>query len=179
MNCPDVGVWRTWIDEEPAEQAAGLAGHATACESCRTVLDELRRSSAVAASALGKLGSAANPSAAEVALARRRLARRQADAARPAFDLPAAEPAPRQRAAGRLSVFRRWPVAIGGLAAVLFLAVLVGTPMGRTAAAQFLAQFRSQRFVAIPISVTGAGHNGLYQLDRLGTVTGQPGDTFT
>lgn len=65
----------------------------------------------------------------------------------------------------------RWRVALGGLAAAIALIFLFGTPAGRTATAQFLAQFRSQRFAVVTIDPGQAG-SGIAQLERLGTVRG-------
>lgn len=65
----------------------------------------------------------------------------------------------------------RWRVALGGLAAALVLTFLIGTPPGRTAAAQFLAQFRSQRFAVVTLDPSQRG-DALRQLERLGTVQG-------
>jgi len=48
----------------------------------------------------------------------------------------------------------RWRVALVGTAAAALLGLVVGTPVGRDAAAQFLAQFRSQRFAAITVDST-------------------------
>lgn len=67
------------------------------------------------------------------------------------------------------TTFRRWRVALGGLAAALALTFVVGTPEGRTATAEFLAQFRSQRFVAIPLDPSQE-RSGLAPLEHLGTV---------
>jgi hypothetical protein len=66
---------------------------------------------------------------------------------------------------------RRWRVAAAGLAAALALTLLVGTPEGRTAAAQFLAQFRSQRFAVVTIE-PGRERGYLAFLDHLGTIQG-------
>ncbi|MBI4494932.1 MAG: hypothetical protein HY690_19330 [Chloroflexi bacterium] len=71
--------------------------------------------------------------------------------------------------------FHRWRFALGGLAAALVLAFLVGfTPQGQTAAAQFLAQFRSQRFAPVTFDPKQTTASPLFQLERLGTVQGGP-----
>ena len=83
---------------------------------------------------------------------------------------PLAEPAPSHRRLG-------WRTATAGLAAALLLTFLVGTDQGRTAAAQFLAQFRSQRFAVVTVD-SAWNWNSLGQLERLGTVErGQRGRT--
>jgi len=65
----------------------------------------------------------------------------------------------------------RWRIALGGIAAALLLTVLLGTPEGRTATAQFLAQFRSQRFEVVTIDPSFT-RTGLAALEGLGTVQG-------
>jgi hypothetical protein len=66
---------------------------------------------------------------------------------------------------------RRWRVAAAGIAAALALTLLAGTPEGRTATAQFLAQFRSQRFAVVTIE-PGRDRGYLAFLDHLGSVQG-------
>ena len=69
---------------------------------------------------------------------------------------------------------QRWRVAMSGLAAALMLMLVLGTPQGRGAAAQFLAQFRGERLAAVPLS-TGQIANiegTLSELEHLGTVRG-------
>lgn len=70
--------------------------------------------------------------------------------------------------------FRPWRVAISGLAAALVLMLLAGTPQGRGAAAQFLAQFRSERFAAVSLSTTQIANieQTMSELQNLGTVSG-------
>ena len=68
----------------------------------------------------------------------------------------------------------RWRIALGGLAAALILALILATPQGRGAAADFLAQFRGERPEAASLS-TGQIANveeTLTQLEHLGTVSG-------
>src|SRR5437762_7040769 len=78
------------------------------------------------------------PDAAEVAVARERLEwRRRAQTS----------------GARRRSVLTPWRVAGGGTAAALVLACVIAfTPQGGSAAAAFLAQFRSQQVSAIEIT---------------------------
>jgi hypothetical protein len=70
--------------------------------------------------------------------------------------------------------FQRWRVAAGGLAAALLLMLVVGTPQGRGATAQFLAQFRGERFAAVSLSTSQIANveETLSQLQNLGTVSG-------
>jgi hypothetical protein len=66
----------------------------------------------------------------------------------------------------------RWRIAAGGLAAALLLTLLIGTEQGRTATAQLLAQFRSQRFAVVQIDPGQNQEAAFAQLERLGTVQG-------
>jgi hypothetical protein len=50
--------------------------------------------------------------------------------------------------------FQRWRVAVSGLTAVLMLMLVLGTPQGRDAGAQFLAQFRSERFAPVALTTS-------------------------
>jgi len=68
---------------------------------------------------------------------------------------------------------RRWRGAAAGVAAALALTLLVGTPGGRTATAQFLAQFRSQRFAVVAIE-PGRDRGSLAFLNHLGSLQGGP-----
>jgi hypothetical protein len=79
------------------------------------------------------------PSAEDVAAARRRL------------QLPSPLPSPRGRGSFRVST--PWRVAAAGIAAALALSFVVAfTPQGNSAAAAFLAQFRSQQVTAVAIT---------------------------
>ena len=75
----------------------------------------------------------------------------------------------------RAPFFTRWRVAASGLAAALVLAFMVGTDPGRAIAAQFLAQFRSQRFAVITIPTTSASLDSFASLEGLGTTSGSMG----
>lgn len=70
--------------------------------------------------------------------------------------------------------FQRWRIAIGGLAAALALMLVFGTPQGRHAAAQFLAQFRSERLEAVSLSTNQIAdiEQTLSELQHLGTISG-------
>ena len=68
----------------------------------------------------------------------------------------------------------RWRVAIGGLAAMMALTLVVGTPAGRGAAAEFLTEFRGERLAGMSLS-TGQIANieeTLTELEHLGAVEG-------
>lgn len=70
--------------------------------------------------------------------------------------------------------FQRWRVAMIGLVAALMLMLVLGTPQGRDATAQFLAQFRGERPAAVSLS-TGQIANveeTLSELEPLGTISG-------
>jgi hypothetical protein len=58
--------------------------------------------------------------------------------------------------------------------AALALTLIVGTPTGRTAAAQFLQQFRGQRLVVIPLDPSQTRSTAL-DLQQLGTIPGDGG----
>ena len=70
--------------------------------------------------------------------------------------------------------FQRWRVAMSGLAVALVLMLVLGTPQGRAAAAQFLAQFRGERFAAVSLSTNQIANieETLSELERLGRVRG-------
>ena len=67
-------------------------------------------------------------------------------------------------------VWRRWRLALGGVAAALALTFALATPEGQAAAAGFLAQFRSQRLVIVTFDPDQARQTGLFRFERLGTV---------
>lgn len=68
-------------------------------------------------------------------------------------------------------VLQRWRLSLGALAAALALTFLIGTPEGRVAAAEFLAQFRSQHLTIVTFDPTQVRQTGLFRLEQLGTVT--------
>jgi hypothetical protein len=69
---------------------------------------------------------------------------------------------------------QRWRVAMSGLVVALVLMLVLGTPQGRGAAAQFLAQFRGERFAAVSLSTNQIANleETLSELERLGTISG-------
>jgi hypothetical protein len=181
MICPDAGRWRAWLDCEADDEATALANHLAACPTCRSTVSGLQATANSAVAALASLAPANLPAAADIALAQERLAWRRdlarvAPVARPAAatapEPTVAQPVPQEvRSMSRRPLFRRWRVAVAGLAAALALTVLVGTDEGRTATAQFLSQFRSQRFAVVTIE-PGRERGYLAQLGNLGTIEG-------
>ncbi|HZR01294.1 MAG TPA: hypothetical protein VFC93_21010 [Chloroflexota bacterium] len=165
MVCPDVGALRAWIDEEGEGSASDVAAHLVSCRACHGRLEELRADAALAGRAVRSLCPPAEPSAASAALARQRIEA----ARRGGFD--AAATSDDKRVVRLSNRFLRWRVAAAGLAAAIVLAV-VGTDGGRTAAAAFLAQFRSQTIQPIAVD-SSLGQSPLAQLDRLGAVQGE------
>jgi hypothetical protein len=69
---------------------------------------------------------------------------------------------------------QRWRLAMSGLAVALVLILVLGTPQGRGAAAQFLAQFRGERFAAVSLSTSQIANieQTLSELQHLGTISG-------
>jgi hypothetical protein len=171
--CPDPGSWRAWLDRE--EHVPDLAPHLDSCATCREVVADLRFNATTVTEALRGVSPTRLPSAAETAMARERLAwrRRQPAAA-------ALEKIPVNRFSST-----PWRLTASGLAAAMVVSVLVAfTPEGRTAAAGFLAQFRSQQVAAIEVSpqsqieiqrtMNALGNLGTIQ-SPAGGVRGNPG----
>jgi hypothetical protein len=176
-TCPDRGAWRAWLDHE--EYDPRLDEHLETCSTCTAEVTDLRAAQAVATQAMRSLGAVRLPSADETALARERFAWRQRRlaVAGAATALPAEiEPVP----AARLRIPTPWRIAASGLAAAMLLSVLVTfTDEGRTAAAAFLAQFRSQQVAAIEVSPQSQAEimRTLSALGNLGTVRTPSGAT--
>lgn len=196
-NCPAPGRLRAWLDGEvgPAvpgptetDQAAVLTDHLMGCPACQQALAALRADAEYATSALDRL--AASPPTerdTERALAslRARLAPHAPQAApRPApwgaeRDNHAAEGgsdlqiAPRRRPMSIAHVahaWQRWRLAMAGLAAALALVLALATPEGQTAAAAFLAQFRSQRLQIVTFNPDQLRQRDFLRLDQVATV---------
>src|SRR5436305_1748330 len=74
-TCPDLGVWRAWLDHEDTSPA--LEAHLDSCTACTAVVAELRQSAATATQALQSVSATHAPSATDIAIARERLAWRQ------------------------------------------------------------------------------------------------------
>lgn len=173
MTCPDAGTWRAWLDHASGDPMADLSAHLEACASCQATMGDLRQNALLAASALASLSPASVPSAAQVTLARKRLQwlRRAGALVQAPVEQPI-QPAREKPAMILSQTFRRWRVALSGLAAALVLAFLVVTPQGQAAAAAFLAQFRSERLVVLPMNPTQleASADSLSQLEHLGSL---------
>jgi hypothetical protein len=165
--CPDLGAWRAWLDRvDREEHLPGMADHLAVCAACQHQVAELRQNASLASDAIRGVSAVQVPSAAEVAVARERLTWRQREPA-------AAASATGSRAGLRSRISTSWRVAASGLAAALLFSVVVAfTPEGRTAAAAFLAQFRSQQVAAIEVSPQSQAEiaRTLNSLGNLGTV---------
>jgi len=142
VNHPDEGTLRAWIDGE-APESAQIEAHLGECATCRDDAAVMRENAGLAGDAIRQLAPVG---------------------ARPRLRVVETPPARRSSS--------RWRVAAAGLAAALALGVVVGTSDGRTAAASFLAQFRSQSIQPITIDPNAIGGSPLGQLGRLGTVSG-------
>ncbi len=70
----------------------------------------------------------------------------------------------------QLQIAVRWRAVAAGLAAAAVLILALSTPGGQRAFAQFLAQFRSQRFQVVTIDPRQMP-SGIAQLERLGTLS--------
>jgi anti-sigma factor RsiW len=166
-TCPDIGRWRAWLDNEV--RSLGLDAHLEGCPACQRAVADLKQDAALAASGLGLL-SAPSVSHERAQVARERLAWRQRAAA--------SEHRPTRR-----SPMRRWFAASGAVAAVLLTALIGFTPAGQTAAAAFLAQFRSRQVAPVEVSAQSQVEisRTLNTLGNLGTVQaprgGSPGST--
>ena len=69
---------------------------------------------------------------------------------------------------------QRWRVATGGLAAMLLLALILGTTQGRGAAADFLGEFRGERLEGVSLSTGQIAdiQQTLSEFQHLGTISG-------
>jgi hypothetical protein len=143
--CPEIGVWRAWLDHEDEASGPNLENHLDECPACHALVADLRDGALTASSQLARLSPASLPSAAATAIALQRL---NMHSGRPT-PMPMREPVPLVRR----RTWTGWRLAGSGIAAALALSLVVAfTPEGRTAAAAFLAQFRSQQVAAIEIS---------------------------
>jgi len=136
--CPDLGRWRAWLDN--ADGTARFDDHLASCPACQRAVADLRQDAATAGAAIASLPVHA-VSKAEHDLARERLTWRLR------------EPTAIRRSAPLRRSTTGLRVAAGSVAAAVLVSVIVAfTPEGRTAAAAFLAQFRSRQVVAIEVS---------------------------
>jgi hypothetical protein len=176
MPCPDLGALRASIDDGGGAPAPVLE-HSRGCAACSDTLAELQRNAELAAPAIALTAPDDPPAAAGVEAALARLQRRRGRLAHASTATARSSPEPHPLATGaptgrvaagvdgpaRLSTApsRRWDRLAGlgartrwvaaALVAALVLTGLVATPGGRAAAAGFLAQFRAQRFEAVPL----------------------------
>jgi anti-sigma factor RsiW len=171
--CPDIGEWRGWLDHEVDLSEASR--HLETCPACQRLVDELREDSLYAHASLAALAprQADVPDAADIALARERVQWRHAANGR----RKPSDPVRQSRLEPTLVFFSRfstpWRVAAGGLAAAVALTLVVAfTPEGNSAAAAFLAQFRSQQVQAIEITPQSQGDivKAFNSLSNLGTL---------
>lgn len=176
-SCPDAGRWRAWLDEEPAGPTEELARHLAACPSCERLVHELRHNADVAAMALGGLATTRLPSAADVAAAREQLAApRHLSPIAPVASFSKEEaPVSTRIVSTRTStrtMFHRWRLAAGGVAAALALTALAVNPEGQALASRFLGQFRSEQFTVVEVSPQSqqAIQRTLQTLSNFGTV---------
>jgi anti-sigma factor RsiW len=164
--CPDVGVWRAWLDHEDDSPSPGQ--HLPGCPACQRLVADLRADAAAIGPSLAALAPARLPSASDVAAARERLARQ-----------PRREREPAGSRGLPWRVSTPWRIAGSGLAAAVALTLVVAfTPGGGAAAASFLAQFRSQQITPIEITPQSQAQivRALSALGDYGTVkTGQNG----
>ncbi|MBV9355714.1 MAG: hypothetical protein JO023_09320 [Chloroflexi bacterium] len=160
--CPDAGRWRAWLDTRASDERTELTDHLVACADCQGIVAETRLNARVAADALTLLAPRELPTAADTIAARLRLPVVGAGATLPspvgASDGRATTP-PYTPTIGRIGrstprLLRRtpWQTAGAAVAALLVVGVVAFTPGGHTAAAAFLAQFRSQQLAVIEVS---------------------------
>jgi len=174
--CPDIGVWRAWLDREV--DAAQLEEHLAKCPGCRGVVALLREDDdhVRAAFALLSPGQTGLPSTADVAVARERLEWQRRRSTPELSPRHSQEPIP--MFLSRIST--PWRIAASAVAAAVALSILVSvTPEGRALAAGFLAQFRSQQVTAIEVTPQSQTEimRTLNALGNLGTVNMPGGQT--
>ncbi|MGE3599185.1 MAG: hypothetical protein AB7N70_26925 [Dehalococcoidia bacterium] len=73
--------------------------------------------------------------------------------------------------------FQRWRAVVGSMAVTLVLIAILASPQGRSAAAQFLGLFRSERFEAVPFSTAQLQdlEKTFAEIEQLGRVEGLDG----
>jgi anti-sigma factor RsiW len=165
--CPEIGVWRAWLDREITPPR--LDAHLEACPGCQRVVADLRAVNTGARDALAELAPGRLPSAVEVAVARERLELRR----RLRLEVADATHAQEPIALFVARISTPWRIAASGLAAAIVVSVIVAfTPQGNAAAAAFLAQFRPQQVTAVEVSPQSQTEivRTLNALGNLGTV---------
>ena len=165
--CLDTATLRTGLDMPDA----ALDEHLAICDDCRAVSRGLRDDAVSTGALLRPLEPEALPdvAATEAALHKVR------SAAPVIADLAPAAPAPQRRAQWQA---RRWDAGLRVAAAVALVVVMaagvVATPGGRSAAAAFLAAFRSERFAVVTVDPAELT-DGFAALERFGPVRGVRG----
>ena len=125
MSHPDTGTWRAWLDDEALVPDAER--HLSACADCTRELTRVRADASYATTAVALL----DPPAAAI---------------RPAAG--SRTNALEHKRKRRFGHGRQWATSA---AAALVAVALVGTPMGRATAADFLSLFRSERVALISV----------------------------
>jgi hypothetical protein len=164
LACPDLGIWRAWLDQEPVEAGVDLQAHLDTCPDCRALVGDLREHAGMAATLVRALDQEMAPAPAAVTLAQVRL-RMARMGSQPPVAVASAPP---------VSRFKRWRIAVAGMAAALALVAFAVTPPGRDVTAQIMSQFRSERFEAVPLTAVQLENlaETLAQLEQIGTVSG-------
>lgn len=176
VSCPEEGVWRTWLDEPDAEAGPDLGEHVGACEACQSEVERLHQDRAATTAAFAR---APIPSDEQVERALARVHVALGDAPCPVRLVESTAETPARTRKGRFMthpVAGRWRAAAAAAAVVVVASVAVMTPQGQVAASQFLAQFRSQKIQAVPVTpaqVTDIQRT-FTQLANLGTVENAP-----
>lgn len=162
MRCPDTGTLRAALD---GAAPAAVSDHVAACASCRADSERLQADAAIAARAVALLAPAA-PAAPAAAVA-------PPVALRPPSPTTAPSPPPVPPAGAR----RPRRVAAVAAAIVALAVTVAATPAGRSAAADFLAAFRTERFEVV--TVESSDEDAFAALEALGEVTtsGEPTPT--
>lgn len=145
MNCPDPGTWRAWLDGEASIEQAET--HLGSCSACTTAISGVRGDRAYAAGAVAVLDPV-----------------RTVVRAAPALPRIDAGPA-------HVPLSRRWRVPASAAAAAVTLVAVLVTPVGRQAAADFLAAFRSEQLTPLPLETVDADQ-AIAVLERIGSIEG-------
>lgn len=174
MKCRTSGELRAYLDRELApDQLSAVTAHLAACGRCRDALEDLSRAAGVMQQRLQQMYEetalpAGSDERALAAVRARAERRKQSGLALRLADL-------RWSLGQSLAPHR--VAAVAGVAVLLVLAVLVGTPVGR-AAADFVSQFQTQKLKVVtvePTQVAGVG----FDLAHFGTVKGLSSDAMT
>lgn len=177
MTCPDVGELRALLDDAPEASTPQVSAHLAGCARCTAELARLRQDAELATPAVALLRSPEVPADTAVEAALERVAARHRASARPVPTPAAPEPPPPTAdvasavAPRRRRLPARLRVAASAAAALLTMVLIVVTPTGQSLAAQFLAQFRGERFEVVETDPS-QGWQALNALGSLGQVDG-------